>query len=166
MVFLSGGADTKPNRMWRIKNMGDKFATVETGDFEDLDDPIKVVSRMQLLDPEEVMNTQRKLQQQIHSQDQQMALPVAQAVPASTPIINITPVMKVFSGDDKSTTVETDDRSSQMANNGGLPMNYTSELSNSNFVVKKDNADVASATNAPAPQTLDFNKGSFFVKKV
>jgi len=31
-----------------------------------------------------------------------------------------------------------------------------------NFVIKKDNADV---NINPTPQTIDFNKGNFFVKK-
>jgi hypothetical protein len=165
IVFLRGDADRKTNRMWRIKNVGDKFITVETSDFENLDDPIKVVTRSQLLDPEEVMKAQRKLEQQMPQQPMINEIPVAQAVPAATPIINITPVMKVFSGDDKSTTVETEDRSNMMpqtmATTETPAMTYTSDLTN-NFVIKKDNADV---NVNPAPQTIDFNKGNFFVKK-
>ena len=167
-VFLVGGKDTKPNRLWRIKHLGDRFVTVETNDFENLDDPVKVVTPMDLLDPEDVIRSNRHLQQQqqhanmMYNQQQQMHQPQS-----NVPVININPVMKVVNGDDKSTMIETDDapqQQQQSSMNIPMPksMNYTSDLASENFVVKKN---TASAEDKP-PNEIDFTKGGFLVKKM
>jgi hypothetical protein len=163
-VFLVGGKDTKPNRLWRIKHLGDKFVTVETSDFENLEDPVKVVTPLDLLDPEEVIRSNRQLQQQ--QQNEMRYQQSMQQPPANVPVININPVMKVVNGDDKSTMVETEDVPPQVITPS---MNYTSDLANlgtssgENFVVKKDSVSVEEKK--PANE-IDFNKGGFMVKKV
>ena len=47
-VYLRG--DTKPDRIWTIKNIGNKFITIETDDVEDLmaSDTIRVVSNLDI----------------------------------------------------------------------------------------------------------------------
>jgi hypothetical protein len=97
-VYLRG--DPKPNRFWKIKNIGNKFITIETDDLENImtTDAIRVVS---FLDIYSIVNAPTTLQS-IGGQPTETQQPIMPPMGYAQPAINI----KFVNGPDHSTTTE------------------------------------------------------------
>ena len=100
--FYTGGevlfrGDSMSDRLWKIKNIGDKFITIETDNTTGLSltDCIKVVTQSDIYTPN-TMNHRRNVMQPLYNPNEQMIQP---KIPDSSnvPSINI----KIVNGDDK-----------------------------------------------------------------
>jgi hypothetical protein len=85
-VYLRG--DINPSRLWKIKNIGNKFVTIETDDTENImsSDTIKVVSFLDIYSMSDVPQYEQQIQQQQQQQQPQIQ---QQPIPTQQPSINI-----------------------------------------------------------------------------
>jgi len=120
VVFFRGGG-TKPNREWNVKNVGNKFVTIDTNDLnglDSLDDSIQVVTRRDIYKPE-MMNGMNGMNGPRHNQygvDPNSMMMMQEQMPYSEqpnnnynnnggpyPNVTISPIIKVVNGPDNST---------------------------------------------------------------
>jgi hypothetical protein len=139
MVNLRGDT-TNPYRAWKIKNIGNKFVTVETDDMENLieSDSIKVVSFLDVIYPMQ----QQGLMQPLPPQ-QQGVNPTMVPMQQQPPSINI----KFVNGPDHSiessapvVNTNTDSPEEEEQNNkvkGGSSLNETAEAGDGSIDFKK-----------------------------
>jgi hypothetical protein len=89
--------DVMPGRKWKIRNVGDRFVTIETDVFSPETDNILVVVPTDLYSPEHLQT----LYPQTNTPSIQAGganIPVMQPVTPVTPPMNVTPVIKIFNG--------------------------------------------------------------------
>ncbi len=89
--------DSKPGRIWGVKNIGDKFITIETRDMAGLDvsDAIKVVTELDIYRPGDFAYSSPSVQP-LYDEPVQQANANKQAEPTNMPAINI----KIVNGND------------------------------------------------------------------
>jgi hypothetical protein len=146
-VLLRGINDGHPNRIWKIKKIGDMFYTVETDDMRGMQsnrDSIQVVSPMDICSLNEV-----KYANQFTVQDPNLSPflqnPSTQInrhfdnIGSSTPNINVNPVIKIVNGPDNSVetsppqnTISPGENFNQSYDNNSIPTIVNS--SNDNFI--------------------------------
>ena len=96
MVYMRG--DIKPDRLWKVKNIGNKFITIETDDTENImtSDTIKVVSFLDIYS--RIGSNGQEQRQEQQQMTPQLVSPVPQQPINSQPSINI----KFVNGPDNS----------------------------------------------------------------
>ena len=139
--------DSMNDRLWKIKNIGDKFITIETDNTTglSLSDCIKVVTHSDIYKPN-TMNYRPNVMQPLYKNPNEQ--PIQQKIPdsVSTPSINI----KIVNGDDKT------EQSAHQEHEDNMPRIKMNQEFVNNTVNESDNVvsdDV-------------FNNGKVIIKKV
>jgi len=153
MVYLR--QDTKPNRLWKIKNPGENFITIETDDYEGITDPtdtIRVIGNFNdLIDPKTVPHLPvHQPPQQVQSYMPSGIQPQAQA----PVIINFSP--KMVAGNDNSTEA-------------AAPTNTIPDTFSNEFVtppVRMDGGNIETKQQEPEKEKTLFDKAMDFSKLV
>ena len=153
MVYLRH--DTKPNRLWKIKNPGENFITIETEDYEGITDPtdtIRVIGNFNdLIDPKTVPHLPVQPQQQVQSYVPPGIQPQAQA----PVIINFSP--KMVAGNDNSTEA------------AAAPTHTIPDTFSNEFVtppVRMDGGNIEPKKQEPEKEATLFDKAMDFSKLV
>ena len=149
--------DSKPGRIWAVKNIGDKFITIETRDMAGLDisDTIKVVTKLDIYRPGDFAYNS-SLVQPLYDEPLQQSNANKQAEPTNMPAINI----KIVNGNDmtepsNTTQYQVDGTNGPAANSGpGQPL-----------IKMKPQATGDVPQPAAADNSFDFSKG-MVIKKV
>jgi hypothetical protein len=149
--------DSKPGRIWAVKNIGDKFITIETRDTAGLDisDAIKVVTKLDIYRPGDFAYNS-SLVQPLYDEPLQQANANKPAEPTNMPAINI----KIVNGNDmtepsNTTQFQVDATNGAAANSGpGQPL-----------IKMKPQVTGDAPEPAAADNSLDFSKG-MIIKKV
>ena len=139
--------DSNVNRIWNIKNIGDKFITIETQDTTglDLNDRIKIVTAMDIHKPGDFAYTTPPMQPLYETQSQR--IPTANTQTSQNiPAINI----RIINGDDKSGQPD-----------NVIEMNTHAENVEQIQMKQQDNTEVDNTVNE-----FDFSKGGMIIKKV
>jgi hypothetical protein len=152
--------DSKPGRIWAVKNIGDKFITIETSDASGLDisDTIKVVTELDIYRPGDFAYSS-SLNQPLYDQPVPQMNVNKPAEPTNMPAINI----KIVNGNDMT----------EPSNNTQYQVDATDATTNigpaaapGQALIKmkpQSNSDVPEQ--AAADNSLDFSKG-MIIKKV
>ena len=149
--------DSKPGRIWAVKNIGDKFITIETRDTAGLDisDAIKVVTKLDIYRPGDFAYNS-SLVQPLYDEPLQQANANKPTEPTNMPAINI----KIVNGNDmtepsNTTQFQVDATNGAAANSGPgqAPIKMKPQVTG-------DAPEPAAADNS-----LDFSKG-MIIKKV
>jgi len=148
--------DSKPGRIWAIKNIGDKFITIETRDMAGLDmsDAIKVVTQMDIYRPGDFAYSSPSIQP-LYDEPMQQSNANKPAEPTNMPAINI----KIVNGNDMTEPSNTTQYQVDATNS-------TTNAAPSQASIKmkpQSNGDVPEP--AAADNSLDFSKG-MIIKKV
>jgi hypothetical protein len=149
--------DSKPGRIWAVKNIGDKFITIETRDNAGLDisDAIKVVTKLDIYRPGDFAYNSSSVQP-LYDEPVQQANANKPAEPTNMPAINI----KIVNGNDmtepsNTTQYQVDATNGAAANSGpGQPL-----------IKMKPQATGDAPESAAADNSFDFSKG-MVIKKV
>lgn len=187
IVFYRGG-DTKSNRQWRIKDIGNEFYTIETDDIdgiEDIGDTIRVVYPTDVYSPNSVvypttvplynnsMDEQSYSEQQITPQNVQ---PFNEHSPyvQHYPEINVNPIIKIVNGNDNSidTGMKEEQRTKPIENvndfilGGNINIQKENSGNNDFSVIKEEKSQthVNKTENDIMSGGIDFSK--LMIKKV
>jgi DNA-directed RNA polymerase II subunit RPB2 len=142
VVFFRGGGN-KPNRKWSVKNVGNKFVTIDTEDLnglDSLDDSIQVVTRRDIYKPDlmnelgnglgnglynglgnELENNQygvEQFQEQMHNNNNNLS---------PYPNVTISPIIKVVNGPDNSVGTPLHSDHSSHSDSSDQPDNSTGQ---------------------------------------
>ena len=154
--------DSKPGRIWAVKNIGDKFITIETRDNAGLDmsDTIKVVTELDIYRPGDFAYSTSSAQP-LYDEPVQQANVNKPADPTNMPAINI----KIVNGNDmtepsNSAQFQVDTTNSNT--NGG---SIASTSSAPALIKMKPQATGDAPQPAAADNSFDFSKG-MVIKKV
>jgi len=152
--------DSKPGRIWGVKNIGDKFITIETRDTAGLDisDTIKVVTELDIYRPGDFAYSSPSVQP-LYDEQVQQANANKQAESTNMPAINI----KIVNGNDmtepSNTTQYQVDATNSATNSGSAPV-----VGQAPIKMKPQTSGDASEP-AAADNSFDFSKG-MVIKKV
>jgi hypothetical protein len=174
-VYLRGGRD---NTLWSVKNVGDKFITIETDDprYAGDDDNILVVSRHELLRPSEVsiakndgLSFDKPMFSQMGGRERNPQND------SNDGKIVFAPQIVVTTGNDNNMTIPAPSATSEMPNeHTPSPFNGESSVIRNISMAKMEPAKTDSIAEAPSKEPepsssggglLDFAKG-FFIKKM
>jgi hypothetical protein len=150
--------DSKPGRIWAVKNIGDKFITIETLDNAGLDisDTIKVVTQMDIYRPGDFAYSSPSIQP-LYDEPMQQANANKPAEPTNMPAINI----KIVNGNDMTEPSNTTQYQVDATNTTNGPASAPGQA-----LIKmkpQTNGDVPAQSSAD--NSLDFSKG-MIIKKV
>uniref|UniRef100_A0A6C0KEV1 DNA-directed RNA polymerase n=1 Tax=viral metagenome TaxID=1070528 RepID=A0A6C0KEV1_9ZZZZ len=163
--------DFLPNRIWKIRNVGDRFITIETDNLEGMDDKdsIKVVTRMDIYRPGDfTYNEHVSLNNNITPAQPPQSKLTHGGFHEQTPAINFAPVFKImnggndFSNGDPNATVVDSDIIPNVVQSGGEKLNTLTDLAVS--AKPKIDIPVSSGGDVPQSKTIDFN--NLVIKKV
>jgi hypothetical protein len=170
--------DFLPNRIWKIKSVGDRFITITTDNIEGLDDKdtIKVVRNMEIYRPADFTYNQYSLQttSPYSGQAVNQHIPTMNyGINEGTPAINFAPVFKIMNGGNDFSSGEPTNESNHSNNsiitNKPHEMNTITDLAiASNQTIHnsaKSNSDkIGGASLSDKQEPVDFSK--LIIKKV
>jgi hypothetical protein len=174
--------DFLPNRIWKIKSVGDRFITITTDNLEGLDDKdtIKVVRNMEIYRPADFTYNQPTIENTSHYSGQA----VNQHIPTmnggineGTPAINFAPVFKIMNGGNDFSSGEPTNESNNSnhnSSNNSIITNKPHEMNTitdlaiaSNQTIHnsaKSNSDKIGSSLPDKQEPVDFSK--LIIKKV
>ena len=147
--------DSKPGRIWGVKNIGDKFITIETRDMAGLDisDTIKVVTELDIYRPGDFAYSSPSIQP-LYDEQVQQANANKQAESTNMPAINI----KIVNGNDMTEPSNTTQYQVDATNGPAAAPGQ-------GLIKMKPPANGDAPEPAAANNSLDFSKG-MIIKKV
>jgi hypothetical protein len=179
IVYFRG--DNLVGRIWKIRNIGDRFITIETENLQGIEDKdsIKVVTEMDIYRPEDFAYSERNAEpmtgvNQIMNGGGNYQKPNINTMGTSTPAINFNPVIRINNGGYDLSTDSQPNNTNEMT--GGAVENKVIEGGKLNTItdlatmshsmptikVKEDNSQ--SGGEAPTEDKIDFSK--LIIKKV
>jgi len=171
--------DFLPNRIWKIKNVGDRFITITTDNIEGLDDKdtIKVVRSIEIYRPGDFTyneNTATENAPYYTNEPQPQSTPVSMnGGQQGTPAINFAPVFKIMNGGSDFSSGEPNDETINNSNNNTISnrqqnMNTITDLAIASNPVNNSHVKPSNHTEGgkiPEKQEpVDFNK--LVIKKI
>jgi DNA-directed RNA polymerase II subunit RPB2 len=117
---LLRGDDSKPDRIWQVTNIGDKFITIRTDDMEGIQDPIKVIM------PYEIYKMDAY--KPIIPTSMKGGFGIIPKEADSIPQINFNPVFKIMNGGNDFSSGQEQPTNEIMG--GNVPMNNPSHMNN------------------------------------
>ena len=169
--------DFLPNRIWKIKNVGDRFITITTDNIQGLDDKdtIKVVTKIDIYRPNDFTYTGSKAESMKNyngSIQNPNSMPVSGgSIQEGVPAINFAPVFKIMNGgNDFSTGEQANDIMSTgggSIGSGDTKMNTLTDLavaSNPLINIKPNNNENSGGSTIEKQEPVDFSK--LIIKKV
>ena len=147
--------DSKPGRIWGVKNIGDKFITIDTRDTAGLDmsDTIKVVTELDIYRPGDFAYSSPSIQP-LYDEQVQQANANKQAESTNMPAINI----KIVNGNDMTEPSNTTQYQVDATNGPAAAPGQ-------GLIKMKPPATGDAPQQASADNSLDFSKG-MIIKKV
>jgi len=181
IVYFRG--DNLVGRIWKIRNIGDRFITIETDNLQGIEDKdsIKVVTEMDIYRPEDFAYSERNAEpitgvNHLMNGGGHPQKPNINTMGTSTPAINFNPVIRINNGGyDLSTDTQPNNTNEMIGgaveNNvieGGKLNTITDLATMSNNLptikVKADNSHSQSGGEEPKDDKIDFTK--LIIKKV
>ena len=173
--------DFLPNRIWKIKNVGDKFITITTDNIQGLDDKdtIKVVTKIDIYRPNDFTYTgsnTESMKKYNGSTQNSNSIPVGGGViQEGVPSINFAPVFKIMNGgNDFSSGEQANDVMStgggsngSGSGSGDTKMNTLTDLavtSNPLINLKPNNNEKSGGSTIEKQEPVDFSK--LIIKKI
>jgi hypothetical protein len=177
IVYFRG--DNLVGRIWKIRNVGDRFITIETDNLQGIEDKdsIKVVTEMDIYRPEDFAYNERNAEP-ITGVNQTMnggghsSKPNINTIGGSTPAINFNPVIRINNGGVDSYSDATN-RTNDMDDGAGYnviecgKLNTITDLAtmpNNMHAIKVKADNSQSGGEAPKEEKIDFSK--LIIKKV
>lgn len=176
IVYFRG--DNLLGRIWKIRNVGDRFITIETENLQGIEDKdsIKVVTEMDIYRPEDFAYSERNAEpitgvNNVMNGGGHLQKPNINTMGSSTPAINFNPVIKINNGGyDFSTVRDPNDITGGTIDNNlieGGKLNTITDLATMSgkiptIKLKADNSQ--SGGEAPKEEKIDFTK--LIIKKV
>ena len=179
IVYFRG--DNLVGRIWKVRNIGDRFITIETENLQGIEDKdsIKVVTDMDIYRPEDFAYSERNAEP-ITGANQMMngggysSKPNINTIGGSTPAINFNPVIRINNGGYDLSTDSQPNNTNEMSGGAiennvldGGKLNTITDLATMStnmpsIKVKADNSQ--SGGEAPKEEKIDFSK--LIIKKV
>jgi hypothetical protein len=174
--------DFLPNRIWKIKSVGDRFITITTDNLEGLDDKdtIKVVRNMEIYRPADFTYNQYSVQttSPYSGQAVNQHIPTMNGgINEGTPAINFAPVFKIMNGGNDFSSGEPTNESNNSNNNSSNNSIITNKPHEMNTITDlaiasnqtihnsaKSNSDKIAASIPDKQEPVDFSK--LIIKKV
>jgi hypothetical protein len=181
IVYFRG--DNLVGRIWKIRNIGDRFITIETENLQGIEDKdsIKVVTEMDIYRPEDFAYSERNAEpitgvNYVMNGGGHVQKPNINTMGASTPAINFNPVIRINNGGYDLSTDTQPNNTNEMI--GGAVENNVIEGGKLNTItdlatmshnlptikVKADNSHPQSGGEEPKDDKIDFTK--LIIKKV
>jgi hypothetical protein len=150
--------DSKPGRIWTVKNIGDKFITIDTRDNAGLDmsDTIKVVTQMDIYRPGDFAYSSPSIQP-LYDEPMQLANANKPTEPTNMPAINI----KIVNGNDMTEPSNTTQYQVDATNTTNGPVSAPGQA----LIKMKPQVPGDAPQPSAADNSLDFSKG-MIIKKV
>ena len=177
IVYFRG--DNLLGRIWKIRNIGDRFITIETENLQGIEDKdsIKVVTEMDIYRPEDFAYSERRAEpitgiNQLMNGGGYSLKPNINTIGGSTPAINFNPVIRINNGgvdgysDATNHTNEMDGGAGYNVIEGGKLNTITdlATMSNNMPAIKVKADNFQSGGEEPKDTKIDFSK--LIIKKV
>ena len=177
IVYFRG--DNLLGRIWKIRNVGDRFITIETENLQGIEDKdsIKVVTEMDIYRPEDFAYSERRAEpitgiNQLMNGGGYSLKPNINTIGGSTPAINFNPVIRINNGgvdgysDATNHTNDMDGGAGYNVIEGGKLNTITdlATMSNNMPAIKVKADNFQSGGEEPKDTKIDFSK--LIIKKV
>jgi DNA-directed RNA polymerase beta subunit len=167
-VFFRG--DFLPNRIWKIKNVGDRFITITTDNIQGLDDKdtIKVVTKIDIYRPNDFTYTEPNAET-IRNYNELAQTPNSMPrgggiIQDGVPSINFAPVFKIMNGGNDFSNGEQQNENISTGRETKLNSITDLAVSSNPQINVKSNSEKSGGSNIEKQEPVDFSK--LVIKKV